>query len=50
MSSDILLKKGELSSRFRETFAGYYTSVVDNKAYAEHQLPGPQQHSRDPPE
>jgi uncharacterized protein (DUF362 family) len=38
MSSDIVLKKGELSNSFKESFARYYSSIVDNKAYAEHTL------------
>ncbi|UCG66938.1 MAG: DUF362 domain-containing protein [Deltaproteobacteria bacterium] len=38
MSSDILLKKGELSNSFKESFTRYYSSIVDNKVYAEHKL------------
>ena len=38
MSSDILLKKGELSKSFKESFTRYYSSIVDNKEYAEHKL------------
>jgi uncharacterized protein (DUF362 family) len=38
MSSHILLKKGELSDSFKESFTHYYSSTVDGKVYAEHQL------------
>lgn len=38
MSSDILLKKGELSNSFKESFTRYYSSTVDNKEYAKHKL------------
>ena len=38
MLSDILLKKGELSNSFKESFTRYYSSTVDNKEYAEHKL------------
>jgi len=38
MLSDILLKKGQLSNSFKESFTRYYSSTVDNKEYAEHKL------------
>lgn len=38
MLSDILLKKGELSNSFKESFTRYYSSTVDTKEYAEHKL------------
>lgn len=38
MPSDILLRKDELSDRVEENLIHYYTSVVANKDYADHQL------------
>lgn len=38
MSSDILLKKGELSNSFKKSFTRYYSSTVDSKVYAKHKL------------
>ena len=38
MVSDIVLKKGELSNSFKESFSRYYSNTVDNEAYAEHRL------------
>ena len=39
MELSISLKNSELSERLKESFFHYYASVVDNKAYAEHQWP-----------
>ena len=38
MPSDIVLRKDELSDRVQENLIQYYTSVVANKKYADHQL------------
>ncbi|MDP2644105.1 MAG: GNAT family N-acetyltransferase [Desulfobacterales bacterium] len=38
MSSAILLKQGQLSNSFKESFASYCSAAVDNERYAEHQL------------
>ena len=38
MVSDIVLREGKFSKSFNESFTRYYSTTVDNKAYAEHKL------------